>query len=192
MKDKATGSQTSGAARAGRLNTFCTGNNWLSTHLAHHTFEVDFIRAGNVAAVVSILGEVYSDGPTIALAKTELESGDIVQYGTRVLTMAKHVGKGWFAIILGKAITPDVHIPDYILDALFMAHRPVSDEILASIIDHRLKIQLKTVGVLPAQVAAMRVHLDRFRSGDIDFPVVRTEMLTAFPGDRINTIFATL
>jgi putative ATP-dependent endonuclease of OLD family len=51
---------------------------------------------------------------------------------------------------------------------------------------------LKTVGVLPAQVAAMRVHLDRFRSGDIDFPVVRTEMLTAFPGDRINTIFATL
>ena len=191
-KDKATGSQTSGAARAGRLNTFCTGNNWLSAHLAHHTFEVDFIRAGNAAAVVSILGEVYSDGPTIALAKTELESGDIVQYGTRVLTMAKHVGKGWFAIILGKAITPDVHIPDYILDALFRAHRPVSDEILASIIDHRLKVQLKTVGVLPAQVAAMRIHLDRFRSGDIDFPVVRTEMLTAFPGDRINTILATL
>jgi len=191
-KKRALASQTAGAGRAGTLNTFCHGNNWLTAHFAHHTFEVDFILAGNSAAVVSVLGEVYSDPATIAQAKAELESGDITQYGTRVLTMAKHVGKGWFAIILGKAITSDVHIPDYILDALFMAHRPVSDEILASIIDYRLKVQLKTVGVLPAQAAAMRVHLDSFRSGDIDFAAVRTEMLTAFPGDRINTILATL
>ena len=191
-KKRALASQTAGAGRAGALTTFCHGNNWLTAHFADHTFEVDFILAGSAAAVVSILGEVYSDAPTIALAKADLESGDIARYGTRVLTMARHVGKGWFAIILGKAITPDVHIPDYILDALFMAHRPVSNEILASIIDYRLNVQLKTDGVLPTQVDAMRVHLGGFRSGEIDFAAVRTEMLTAFPNDRINTILVTL
>ena len=170
----------------------CSGNKWLTAHFADYTFEVDFVLAGNGAAVVSVLGEVYNNPATIALAKAELESGDIAQYGTRVLTMAKHVGKGWFAIILGKAITPDVQIPDYILDALFMAHRPVSDEILASIIEYRLKVQLRTAGVLPVQVEAMRAHLERFRSGEIDFTSIRTEMLAAFPGDRINTLLATL
>jgi len=191
-KKRALASQTAGQRRAGALTSFCDGNSWLSAHFAQHTFEVDFILAGNSAAAVSILGEVYSDAATIALAKADLESGDIARYGTRVLTMARHVGKGWFAIILGKAITPDVHIPDYILDALFMAHRPVSNKIMASIIDYRLNVQLKANGVLPAQVDAMRVHLERFRSGDIDLATVRTEMLTAFPDDRINNILATL
>lgn len=191
-KKRALASQTAGQGRAGALTSFCSGNSWLSAHFAHHTFEVDFILAGNSAAAVSILGDVYSDAATIALAKADLESGDIVRYGTRVLRMARHVGKGWFAIILGKAINPDVHIPDYILYALFMAHRPVSHEILTTIIDYRLKVQLKANGVPSTQVDAMRVHLERFRSGDIDFAAVRTEMLKAFPGDRINTILATL
>ena len=191
-KRRALASQTAGAGRAGRLTTFCHGNNWLTAHFAQHTFEVDFTLAGNSNAVVSVLGEVYSDPATIALAKTELESADIAKYGTRVLTMANHVGKGWFAIILGKTITPDVSIPDYVLDALFMAHRPVSNEILARIIDYRLKVQLKNVGVLPVQVEAMRVHLECFRSGEIDFAAVRTAMLTAFPADRINAILAAL
>tara|TARA_R100000935_G_scaffold58090_1_gene93833 strand:+ start:1461 stop:3596 length:2136 start_codon:yes stop_codon:yes gene_type:complete len=191
-KRRALGSQTAGQSRAGCLASFCSGNSWLSAHFSHHTFEVDFILAGNSAAAVSILGDVYSDAVTIASAKAELESGDIAKYGTRILTMARYVGKGWFAIILGKAITPDVHIPDYILKALFMAHGPVSNEILASIIDYRLKVQFKAIGVPPAQVDAMRVHLAHFRSGAIDFASVRTEMLTAFPGDRINTFLATL
>ena len=106
--------------------------------------------------------------------------------------MARHVGKGWFAIILGKAINPDVHIPGYILKAIFKAHGPVSDEILAIIIDYRLKVQIKANGVLPAQVDPMRVQLARFRTGDIDFSDVRNEMLKAFPNDRINNILATL
>jgi putative ATP-dependent endonuclease of the OLD family len=191
-KKRALASQTAGQVRAGALTSFCSGNSWLSAHFARHTFEVDFILAGNSAAAVSILGDVYSDAATIALAKADLESGNIARYGTRVLRMARHVGKGWFAIVLGKAITPDSHIPDYIMDALFMAHRPISTETLTTIIDYRLKIQLKANGALPVQVDAMRVHLERFRSGVIDFAAVRTEMLKAFPGDRINTFFATL
>ncbi len=191
-KKRALASQTSGVSRAGRLSELCLGNNWLTAHFAHHTFEVDFILSGNSAAVVSIIGEVYSDATTIAQAKADLESGDIALYGTRVLTMARHVGKGWFAIILGRAITPDVEIPDYILDALFMAHRPISKEILASFIDYRLKVQLKSGLAYSTQIDAMRIHLARFRCGKIDFATIRSEMLAAFPSDRINNILMTL
>lgn len=191
-KKRALGSQTSGAARASRLKSFCHGNTWLTAHFAQHTFEVDFILAGNSAAVVSVLNDVYSDAGTIAQAKADLESGDIARYGARVLTMAKHVGKGWFAIILGKAITPDVHLPNYILTALLSAHRPVTVETLASMLEHRLNIQLASGLVFEAQIDEMRDHVGRFRRGEIDFAAVRAEMLTAFPGDPINTILATL
>jgi putative ATP-dependent endonuclease of OLD family len=191
-KKRALGSQTSGQGRASSLTGFSDDNKWLSTHFSNHTFEVDFIRAGNSAAVVSILGDVYSDAATIALAKADLESGEITRYGTRVLTMARHVGKGWFAIILGKAITSEVHIPDYIVSAIFKAHGPISDEILANIIDYRLKRQSKDNGVPLEQIDAMRIHLELFRSGEIDLAAFRDEMLAAFPGDRINTILATL
>ncbi|MBS1051187.1 ATP-dependent endonuclease [Gluconobacter japonicus] len=191
-KKKARGSQASGADRFSRLTTFCHGNAWLTAHFAQHTFEVDFILAGNSAAVVSVLNDVYSDAGTIAQAKADLESGDIARYGARVLTMAKHVGKGWFAIILGKAITPDVHLPNYLLSALFSAHRPISIETLASILEHRLRVQLASGLVFPTQVDAMRNHVARFRNREIDFATVRAEMLTAFPGDRVNTILTML
>lgn len=191
-KKRALGSQTSGAARSSRLKALCHGNAWLTAHFAQHTFEVDFILAGNSAAVVSVLNDVYDDIGTIAQAKADLESGDIARYGARVLTMAKHVGKGWFAILLGKAITSDVHLPNYLLSALFSAHQPVSVETLASILEYRLKVQFASGLVFQAQIDAMREQVVRFRNREIDFATVRAEMLTAFPGDRINTILATL
>lgn len=191
-KAHAQASQTAGLRRSGRLNTFCHGNSWLTAHFAHHTFEVDFILAGNSAAVVSILGDVYTDAVTIGEAKADLESGDIARYGTRVLTMARHVGKGWFAIILGKTITAEVQIPGYILDALFKTLGPVSIEIIVGIIDYRLKLQANSGLAYPTQIDAVRSQLARFRGGEIDFAAVRAEMLTAFPADRINTILARL
>ena len=141
---------------------------------------------------MSVLNDVYDDVGTIAQAKADLESGAITRYGARILTMAKHVGKGWFAILLGKAITPDVHLPNYLLSALFSAHRPVSVETLASILEYRLKVQFASGLVFQAQIDAMREQVVRFRNREIDFATVRAEMLTAFPGDRINTILATL
>src|SRR5690606_36764140 len=91
-------SQQSGERRRKKLDAYCTGNAWLKLCLAPHTFEVDFIAARNATAVVRTIPDVYSDPPTSALAKTELESGNIAAYGMRSLTMAGYVGKGWFAI----------------------------------------------------------------------------------------------
>lgn len=190
-KKKALASQVAGLQREAALTALCDGNQWLSAHYADHTFEVDFIAAGNAATIVSILGDIYKDPPTIATAKAELESGDIAQFGTRVLTMANNAGKGWFAILVGRMVTPDTAIPDYILDAIFQAHLPVSAETWASVLNYRLlQIEKKTGMFFPEPIANMRLEVGRFRRGEVDFAGIRSAMLAAFPADAINAILA--
>jgi len=138
-----------------------------------------------------MLGDIYRDPATIAAAKAELESGDIAQFGKRVLTMANNAGKGWFAILLGRMITPDTPIPDYILDAIFQAHLPVSVETWASVLIYRLAQIDKKMGMLsPQPIAQMRAEIVRYRRGELNFKDIRAAMLTAFPADAINTILA--
>ncbi|MES2449737.1 MAG: AAA family ATPase [Pseudomonadota bacterium] len=189
-KKKALGSQVAGLRREAALKQLCDGNPWLTAHFADHTFEVDFVSAGNVSIIVAVLADVYKDAATIATSKTELESGDIALFGTRVLTMARNAGKGWFAIILGRMITPGTVIPNYILDAIFKAHIPVSIQTWASVLDYRLSVLSTSQLNTPADIAAMRAQIARYRRGEIDFPGVRAEMLQAFPADGINAILA--
>ncbi|NEH37246.1 ATP-dependent nuclease [Rhizobium ruizarguesonis] len=188
-KKKAKKAAKVGLERQAALNKLCNGNNWLTPHFADHTFEVDFVKAGNVATVVSVLNDVYKDAPTIALAKKELESGKIEEYGTRVLTMANHVGKGWFAIVLGKAIHPDVKIPDYLLDAIFQAYLPVSKETFAAILTYRLRL-IGEAGGDKVELGNMRHQIEQYRLDKLDFAGVRAAMLMAFPADTINAILA--
>ncbi|MCJ1962122.1 ATP-dependent nuclease [Novosphingobium mangrovi (ex Hu et al. 2023)] len=189
-KKKALGSQVAGLRREAALKLLCDGNPWLTAHFADHTFEVDFVSAGNVDTIVSVLGDVYKDASTIAASKAELESSDIACFGTRVLTMARYAGKGWFAIILGRMITPETVIPDYILDAIFKVHVPVSVQTWASVLDYRLSLLANSQLHPDGDIAAMRVQIGRYRRGEIDFGGVRAEMLKAFPADGINTILA--
>jgi putative ATP-dependent endonuclease of the OLD family len=189
-KAKAAGAQAAGLSRKNILTDFCAGNPWLAPFYADHTFEVDFVAASNNATIVSILGEVYTDVATIALAKAQLESHDIAASGQRVLTMANHMGKGWFAILLGKAITPDTIIPPYILDAIFFSHTPVSTETYFSILSYRVRL-LAMNGSAPVTAAHdFTAKLAAFRHGEMTFADIRTAMLTAFPADAINTILA--
>jgi putative ATP-dependent endonuclease of the OLD family len=189
-KRKASKSQAIGLSREAALGILCNGNNWLTAHYSTHTFEVDFVAAGNSTAVVAILNEVYKDAATIAAAKTELESGDIAIFGKRALTMANNAGKGWFAILLGKMIDPDTIIPGYILDAIFSAYAPVSTDVVASILTYRLK-HITTSGQFAAQtINGMKMNIDRYRRNEIDFNGVRATMLVAFPSDAINAILA--
>lgn len=191
-KSKALNAQKSGLERQGALKKFCSGNTWLTLHFADHTFEVDFVKAGNASVVVSVLNDVYKDPTTIALATSELESADIAKYGTRVLTMANYAGKGWFAIVLGKAIDPNVHIPDYLLDAIFQAHLPVTDETFANIINYRLGLIEKgdEFGLLEPELGKMKEQVAAYRKGEVSFNEIRSAVLVAFPTDGINTILA--
>jgi len=137
-KKKALGSRDSGITRKIALDAFCNDNKWLFPFYAPHTFEVDFVDAGNGEKVANILRDIYTDEATIATSRDELMSGDISASGKRVLTMAKNSGKGWFAILLGKAVDHHTTIPKYILDAVFFAHGKISNEVIFKVLAYRL------------------------------------------------------
>jgi putative ATP-dependent endonuclease of the OLD family len=186
-KAKALGSQQAGLARQIRLDEFAAGNPWISVHYARHTFEVDFVEAGNHRPVVAALPDFYSQPATIALATSELQSGDISQFGRRVLTVAAGAGKGWFAIQVAKKIDADTELPDYIAQALFAAHSP-SRPVVANILLHRIE-HLESSGLEnPETIVSMRGHVDRFRDEEITLADVLAEMVAAFPADQISRI----
>lgn len=190
-KTSALAAQTNGLQRKAALTAFAKHNTWLSTHFADYTFEVDFlINGANATKVISVLGEVYKSAATIATAKAELESMDIAVSGTRMLTIAKHMGKGWFAILLGKVIDHQTIIPDYILDAVFQAHGVPSREVWANILKYRISLHEKEAVVGPAAVAAALAALKTYRDGAMNFRAMRAAMLQSLPGDEMNEILA--
>lgn len=186
-KTKALRSQEAGLSRQIRLEEFAADNQWISVHYAPHTFEVDFVAAGNHRPVVAALPDVYADPATIELATAELQSGDIAQFGRRVLTVATGAGKGWFAIQVAKKIDPDTELPDYIAQALFAVHSPTRP-VVANIILYRLK-HLEARGLEnPEVIAAMRVNVGSFQEGEILLPELLLEMVASFPTDQISRI----
>ncbi|AWC25162.1 recombination protein F [Aminobacter sp. MSH1] len=189
-KEKARGARAAGLRRQADLQEFANDNPWMSVHFAPHTFEVDFVAAGNASKVVGVLGEIYTDVATIALAKEELESNDVERFGTRALTMASSAGKGWFAIQVAKLVDPDTHIPDYLAGAIFTAHRPVSTAILANMLDYRLGHIRKTELYDADDIAELQGQIQAFRAGQVDRAGIRDAMLTSFPADQINAILA--
>ncbi|MCX8617791.1 AAA family ATPase [Gilliamella sp. B2923] len=134
-------SAKNGIERKEKLDAFINGNHWLRAYYAEHTFEVDFIKASefNKMAISGLIEQIYTDKNTKQLSLTEITSDKIADYGKRVLTMANHVGKGWFAIMVGGIIDYKTIIPNYILDAVVFAKDEYSPKVIAQIIRYRLK-----------------------------------------------------
>lgn len=140
--DKSINGETSeaeikGNKRKEELDDYSDGNQWIKPFYAEYTFEVDFIKEGNAHECVKLLPEIYTQEKTIEKAKEELKSKKVEDFGSRVLTMANNVGKGWFATILGRYVTFQTIIPRYILDALFFAN-PFSENNISELVDYRL------------------------------------------------------
>lgn len=127
-----------GKTRKENLDALKKKNKWIGAFYAPHTFEIDFLEAGNKKAVLSTIKKVYIDEQAIQKSKEEIESEDIKKYGKRILTMANKMGKGWYAILLGKYITSSTHIPNYILDAIIFAKPEFSKELLLQIFTYVL------------------------------------------------------
>lgn len=192
FKAKCLGSEVSGAERKVALDAFVAGNTWLSVHYAEHTFEVDFIAAGNGEKVAQVANKVYTDLPTIATATAELTSGNKALFGKRVLTMASNQGKGWFAILLGKNIDHKTILPRYILDAIFFARQHLSKEIFINIYGYRIKCALDS-GVIPPAVAnAGKNTLKQYEDGHLDLAGLKVAMMATVPGDQIHAILSTI
>lgn len=137
-KTKVENSKIKGLERKAILDEFEKDNDWIKTFYANYTFEVDFVMDGNALEVEQIIGEVYVDKPTIKLAKEELDDEDVAVFGKRVLTMANQEGKGWFAIMLGKHISYETIVPDYIIEAIAFAKKSYSKNIIADVIEYRM------------------------------------------------------
>lgn len=187
-KARAIASEATGAARKLRLDAFASGNQWISSFYANNTFEVDFVASGNHRFVVDLVDEVYVDTKTRAAASASLKSGDSYRYGRRVLTIAKSMGKGWFAILLAGKIDHHVVIPGYLLDALRFAHPTLSNETWFNIMAYRMGLdEAEAITAAPVRDPFL-VRLSEFRVGRVSFADIKSEFLTAFPSDEINHV----
>lgn len=199
FKTKCKASEKSGAERKVDLENFASENQCIKLFFAPNTFEVNFISSGNSKKVIGILDKVYKDAGTIADSKLELEAPDISVYGKRILTIANHVGKGWFAILLGGAIDHQTVIPSYILKAIAFAHPTISNEVWFNVLNYRMH-QIEQNGLYDSVVIKdFKTKLEYFRNGVIDevtdlvaynFNNIRREMKDTFPDDQINAVLA--
>lgn len=176
------GAEVKGAERKKRINEFCKGNVWVKAFFAEHTFEIDFITTGNSHEVKKVLNEVYTDPDTIKKSKEELDSDDVKIYGKRVLTMANNVGKGWFAVMLGKHIDAKTFIPNYILDALMFAI-PNIEEHIFGILNYRIEFLRTDNEVL--DFSKIDKALIDFQTNHEKLDVLKKETLALFPNDDI-------
>ncbi|WP_428422690.1 AAA family ATPase [Methylibium sp.] len=189
-KQRCLASQVSGAARKVALDGFAAPNPLMSVSYAEHTFEVDFIAAGNGEVVKKVVPDVYASAATIATAEAELTSGDRAAFGRRVLTMAENQGKGWFAVLLSKKIDHRTTLPGYIKDAVFFARQTLSSELFFNIYDYRAA-QALAAGDIPQAVAdTARARLAAYRQGAIDLATLKAAMGPCLPGDQIHGILA--
>ena len=134
--------------------------------------------------------EVYVQAATAATARAELTSGDRAQYGRRVLTMAANQGKGWFAILLGKAIDHKTILPAYIRNAIFFARPNLSVELFFNIYSYRINCA-QACGDVPQAVADYsRATLKQYREGGIDLAALKNMMVSWLPGDQIHEVLA--
>lgn len=192
FKSKLLGAQTSGAARKVKLNAQAVGNAWLRPFYAANTFEVDFVACGNAEKVVASVNDVYTQPATRAQSITELRSGDLPQFGKRVLTMANHEGKGWFAILLGKQLDHRTVIPPYIQQAIMFAHGTFSVELIFNILKYRIAANYPTGTEAPPTVHLLLNRMAEYRAGRVDFNTIRAEATIALHGDQVLAFLGAL
>jgi len=133
-------SEKSGFERKLALDEYVKDNLWIEAFYADHTFEVDFVSAGNEFEVSETLPLIYQRERNITKSKGLLEQDDISVYGKEVLRLANKEGKGWFALLLADNLSAFTYFPPYILKAVaFASHRSVSVQTLHQIALYRLK-----------------------------------------------------
>lgn len=189
IKHKHKHSQESGAARKVILDNFTENNEYLETFFSPHTFEID-LCSENKELFIGVVDFVYSDQSTVDIAKKELESTDLSVFSHRALTMAKHLGKGWFAILLGGKIESNISVPKNIIDAIFYTHPVISDRIWIEIFKYRLS-QAEVTGQYTAeQIEEFKVCLNEFESAVANLPTTFNEFSRIFTGDALTPVIS--
>ena len=162
---------------------------------------------------VSALQDVYIDEATIQTSTAELTSTEKSAFGKRALTMASLVGKGWFAITLGKYVSHNASIPEYILDAIVFAHSSFDKNVISKILEYRIdKIETdlesnrnlvaNTQGEVPewyegwnnyiasrqASLPTLKEQFQGYKNDSTTFDVLKDNFRANYPGNTINAL----
>lgn len=188
-KRDAIASAEDGNRRFDRLTGFAAGNPYVELFFAPHTFEVDFVAAGNRQPIVRALPEIYHQQAAIERWTDWIEEPHLATSGWAALELAKKTKKGWFAILLGRYIDHEVVIPEYIADAILFAHGTPSRNVLAKILRYRAKCSLDP-DLEAVELASLTSSISQYEEGVIDLAGLRTEVLGKLPNDAILPILA--
>jgi len=114
-----------GISRKAKLDRLFGSNPYVDMFYAPYTLEVDFANeVKNRDYINDIIDHHYKDEITKILHKSNLQDSENKRYDS-VLTVAKGMGKGWYATILSEFISSAAVVPEYILDAIAFASRDV-------------------------------------------------------------------
>ena len=177
--------EKSGRLRRITLETSSAQNVWVKPFFAEHTFEVDFLVAGNSSEAIKVLNEIYTDARAKARSEELLSSDEPRVYGKEVLRLADKEGKGWFAILLAEQLTPWTRIPSYILEAIaFACHQSINARSLHRMAEYRVARLMKTSSPLRARVAPLASGVELTPEGYVEAfrQAVMNDDLTEFCG----------
>lgn len=114
-----------GASRKIKLEFLFETNPYVNAFYAPYTLEVDFANEeSNREFIERIINHHYKDEKTKKNHIKNLSDAENKRYDS-VLTVAKAMGKGWYATILAEFINSAAIIPEYILEAVAFASRDV-------------------------------------------------------------------
>ena len=122
------GAEKRGKSRKIKLENIYGKNLWVEPFYAPHTLEVDFAlvdERANRDYISKVIELNYVDSDTIDKHKDNIENGTDAACADTVLTLARDMGKGWYATTLSYFIDMEVRVPPYILDAIAFACREV-------------------------------------------------------------------
>ena len=122
------GAEKRGESRKIKLGSLYGKNLWVEPFYASHTLEVDFAlvdERANRHYISKVIELNYVDPDTIDKHKDNIENGTDADCADAVLTLARDMGKGWYATTLSNYIDMAVSVPQYILEAVAFASREV-------------------------------------------------------------------
>jgi len=185
-KEKLLRSEQKGEARKVILEDFISGNQWIKIFYADHTFEVDFIKSGNTNEAKSLCEQIYTNATKISEAEREILSGDIGQYGKRILTMANKQGKGWFSILLSEQITFQTKIPKYILDAILFLNPLSTKHLKVNVINHRIKKSIEENNTL--DFSDVETKIQAYLQDECHLSEIKDLLQSIIPNDQVLEI----
>ena len=141
-----------GRSRKEKLSDLYETNDWVEAFYAPHTLEVDFAltdERANKEYIGKVIEQNYVNSNTIDKHKENLNNGIDAKCANTVLTLARDMGKGWYATVLSSYIDVAVTIPQYILKAVAFASREViSVDIVFKMMEYSLSGYDETFEIL--------------------------------------------